>query len=133
MLRLRSTQFELERVQSRLFRLKRVHDQGFGKGTLSEGTTTARFFQQLQGERSVVTSHMATVRNVARLYTARNGGHDPTSRVFREGRTPQERPQKTPSVEREQQHAKPPTAPTRREEERPRVKKKTPEEEIQGP
>jgi hypothetical protein len=133
MVRLRSTQFELERVQARLFRLKHVHDEGFGKGTLSDGTTTARFFQQLQGERSIVTSHMATVRNVARLYTARNGGQDPSSHAFRESRTLGEHPQKAPSVERTQKRIKPPPPPVKHEEEHPPKKKKIPEEENKGP
>jgi hypothetical protein len=139
MQRLRSTQFELERVQVRLLRLKRMHDQGFGKGTLSDGTTTARFFDQLQSERSVVTSHMATVRNVARLYAVRNAGQDPTRRVLAQPRTLEERSQKGPSLARPVHGTKPPPAPERQKQERPLrqepplKKKEIPEEENQGP
>ncbi len=45
MLRLRKTQFLLERVYFRLLRLKTLHDQGIGKGTLPGGITTDRFFR----------------------------------------------------------------------------------------
>ena len=37
---LRRTQFLLERVQNRLLRLKRLHDQGHGRGTIAGGVTT---------------------------------------------------------------------------------------------
>jgi hypothetical protein len=134
MLRLRATQFQLERVQARLFRLKRIHDLGFGRGTLPGGTTTTRFFDQLQGERSVVNSHMATVRNVARLYAVRNDGQDPTSRtqMLRQRTVPQGRPQKAPSpLERPAHQPKAAARAERPSKERP-LKKKIPGEPNQG-
>ena len=88
MMRLRKSQFLLERVYFRLLRLKTLHDQGIGKGTLPGGITTDRFFDQLQRERGDVELRMATVRNVARLYARRNRNEDPTSY------TPRFRPEK---------------------------------------
>jgi hypothetical protein len=136
LLRLRATQFQLERVQARLFQLKRIHDQGFGRGTLPGGMTTARFFNQLQGERNVTDSHMATVRNMARLYAVRNGGQDPTSRaqMLRQKTVRQERPQspqKVPSLERPAHLPKAPAKPKRPAKELP-VKKKLPGKPDQG-
>jgi len=86
LLRLRRAQFLLERVQFRLLRLKRLHDQGFGQGTLPGGLTTNQFFDQVLRDRPEVNGHMATIRNLARLYAFRNGGADPTSYslMFRE-------------------------------------------------
>ncbi|HTP59693.1 MAG TPA: FecR family protein [Spirochaetia bacterium] len=86
LLRLRRAQFLLERVQFRLVRLKRLHDQGYGQGTLPSGATTTQFFDQLMRDRPAVNGHMAAIRNMARLYSLRNGGADPTSYsvMFRE-------------------------------------------------
>lgn len=103
MLGLRRTQFLLERVQFRLLRLKRLHDQGYGRGTLSGGVTTSEFFDQLQHERTDVNTRMAAIRNVARLYALRNGGTDPTSYslLFRQ-RYREKRPQGPLRLQRRQ-------------------------------
>lgn len=79
MLRLRRTQFVLERVYYRLLRLKALHDQGYGRGNLSGSLTTTQFFDQLQRERRDVEMRMATVRYVMRLYVRRNNDQDPTN------------------------------------------------------
>ncbi len=82
-LRLRRTQFLLERVYYRLLRLKRVHDEGFGRGSISAQLTTDQFFDQLQRERGDVEMRMAAVRYVTRLYARRNNGEDPTAYSLR--------------------------------------------------
>jgi len=103
LLRLRRAQFLLERVQFRLLRLKRLHDQGYGQGTLPSGMTTGQFFDQLVNDRPTVDGHMATIRNLARLYTLRNGGADPTthSLAFRE--PARENPAREPLGQRRRQ------------------------------
>lgn len=89
-LRLRRTQFLLERVYYRLLRLRRLHDEGYGRGSISASLTADQFFDQLQRERSGVELRMANVRYVVRLYARRNGGEDPTSYSLRF--RPRERP-----------------------------------------
>jgi hypothetical protein len=101
--RLRRTQFLLERVQFRLVRLKRLHDQGYGQGTLPSGVTTTRFFDQLLRDRAEVNGHMAAVRNLARLYAVRNGGADPTSYALMFRERLRERPPREPPRMRRQQ------------------------------
>ena len=81
--RLRSTQFLLERTQYRLLRLKVLHDQGYGRGSLPGAGTTSQFFDQLQKEHAGIDQRMAAVRNATRLYARRNGGADPTSYAMR--------------------------------------------------
>jgi hypothetical protein len=83
MARLRRTQFMLERSYYRLLRLKSFHDQGYGHGTISGSLSTEQFFNQLQREGRDVEGHMATVRNVTRLYARRNNGVDPTNYSLR--------------------------------------------------
>jgi FecR protein len=77
LVRLRRTQFQLERVIFRLERLKRVHDRGFGAGTLSGGVTTAQFFQRLDSERPDVEQKLAQTRYVTKMYGKRNEGRVP--------------------------------------------------------
>ena len=79
MARLRQTQFMLERSYYRLQSLKTLHDQGYGHGTISGSLRTEQFFDQLKREGHDVEGHMATVRNVTRLYARRNNGVDPTN------------------------------------------------------
>jgi hypothetical protein len=75
--RLRRTQFSLERVTFRLARLKRVHDRGFGAGTLSGGVTTDQFFQRVESERAEVQRRLALSRYVTKMYGRRNEGRLP--------------------------------------------------------
>jgi hypothetical protein len=77
-------------VYYRLLRLRRLHDEGYGRGSISASLTTDQFFDQLQRERSGVELRMANVRYVVRLYARRNGGEDPTSYSLRF--RPRERP-----------------------------------------
>lgn len=76
--RLRETQFLLERVDHRLSQLKKLHDQGVGKGTIREGLTTMAFFDRFEKERKVLELQLAAVRHVVKLFASRNGGYDPT-------------------------------------------------------
>lgn len=76
MIRLRRTQFLMERVHARLLRLKVLHDQGYGRGALTGAMTTTQFFDQLQRDRRDVEHRMATVRYVRRLYLRRNNDVD---------------------------------------------------------
>lgn len=80
--RLRQEQFQMERVYYRLQGLKRLHDQGFGHGTISGAQSTGQFFDRFQQDRRVVEGRMSTVRYVARLYARRNNGLDPTTRAL---------------------------------------------------
>ena len=133
MMRLRATQFTLERVQARLLRLKRLHDQGLGRGTLPGGVSTENFFSELQRDHNVVNSHMATVRNVARLYTLRNGGQDPSShsQMFRQRQLRQERLRAGPVLSKPSTRTKVPIRPEKRPQEQLLKKKKIPGENEQ--
>ncbi|HVO39322.1 MAG TPA: FecR family protein, partial [Spirochaetia bacterium] len=79
--RLRQEQFVMERVHYRLVALKRLHDQGFGRGAISGTQSTEQFFSQFQNERKGAEARMSTVRYAAKLYARRNNGLDPTSRA----------------------------------------------------
>ncbi|HUJ74628.1 MAG TPA: FecR family protein, partial [bacterium] len=50
--RMRRAQFQLERVTYRLQRLRAIHDQCIGVGTLDGGVTTAQFFARVDTERA---------------------------------------------------------------------------------
>jgi hypothetical protein len=72
--RLRTAQFQLERVTWRLRRLKALHDTGVGVGRLDGGVTTAQFFGRLDRERAAVSEALATTRLLGKLYAKRNDG-----------------------------------------------------------
>jgi hypothetical protein len=78
--RIRATVFRLERVEVRLLRLKRLHDQGIGRGTVNSGLTTDRFYAEFSAQRVELERKLALVRLTARMYASRNGGEDPTAR-----------------------------------------------------
>jgi hypothetical protein len=77
LVRLRSAQFQLERVQARLVRLARLHARGIGAGTLEGGITTKQFFEKLLTERKDVTRALARVRWIAKQYVKRNDDREP--------------------------------------------------------
>ena len=77
LVRLRRTQFQLERVAFRIARLQAVHARGFGVGTLDGGVTTAQFFARFQSERRDVEGKLAQARFVTKMYVRRNEGRLP--------------------------------------------------------
>jgi hypothetical protein len=72
--RLRTAQFQIERVAWRLRRLKALHDNGVGVGALDGGVTTAQFFARLERERTGVEEALATTRLLSKLFVKRNNG-----------------------------------------------------------
>ncbi len=75
---LRETQFLLERVRFRLILLRELHEQGFGRGEIRSGLTTAAFFDRFDRDRGDLGRQLAMVRFAVKLYTHRNDGRDPT-------------------------------------------------------
>lgn len=75
---LRETQFLLERVRFRLARMEEYHQQGFGRGEIARGLTTADFFERFDKDRARLVHQLASVRFAIKLYTHRNDGRDPT-------------------------------------------------------
>jgi len=78
---LRETQFLLERVYFRLLGLKDYHDQGFGRGELGRGVSTAAFFERFERDSTELEREMAAVRAAVRLLVKRSNGVDPTAIV----------------------------------------------------
>ena len=77
LVRLRRTQFQLERVSFRLARLATCHEKGFGVGTLEDGVTTTQFFERVDRERADVERKLALTRYVAKMYAKRSEGKEP--------------------------------------------------------
>jgi hypothetical protein len=77
LVRLRRTQFQLERVHFRLARLMAYNARGIGTGTLDGGLTTAQFFERFANERKDVQQKLALTRSVSKMYLKRNEGRLP--------------------------------------------------------
>jgi hypothetical protein len=76
--KLRKTLFRFERIYYRLMELKEYYDQGYGRGLISTGMTSAQFFQRFEREKKTLERTMASIRYVAKLYALRNDGSVPT-------------------------------------------------------
>jgi hypothetical protein len=75
--RMRTTQFQLERVSYRLERLRRLSERGIGVGSIDGGVATAAFFAQVQNERAELQRKLAETRHVAKMYARRSEGRLP--------------------------------------------------------
>jgi hypothetical protein len=71
---LRRVLFIFERIYYRVIELKSYHDEGLGKGTLSDGTTTVQFFNMVENEKKELAEKVAMVRFIMKLYNERNDG-----------------------------------------------------------
>ena len=59
-------------------RRKTFLEQGLGDGEISNGLTTATFFDRFDKDGPELERQLASVTLAVKLYTHRNGGHDPT-------------------------------------------------------
>lgn len=69
---LRRILFIFERVYFRIIELKSYHDEGLGRGTLQDGTTTTQFFNIVENEKSELARKVAKVRFIMKLYNERS-------------------------------------------------------------
>lgn len=77
MLEMRGTLFMFERIYYRLLELREYYDQGYGRGIMSNGQSSAAVFRQLDREHALLDSQMSMVRYITKLYAERNGGDVP--------------------------------------------------------
>jgi hypothetical protein len=81
LLELRKVLFIFERIYFRLAELEGYFEQGYGRGNIQAGLSSAGFFQRFDAEKRELARKMAEVRYVTKLYAARNEGVFPTDRA----------------------------------------------------
>ena len=69
--------FTFERAYRKLAMLKVYHDQGFGVGSLKNGTSTSQFFTNMKNDGIDII--IAKIRYIYKLYAKRNDGTVPAS------------------------------------------------------
>ncbi len=77
LLAIRKILFLYERVYFRVQELAGYHEQGYGRGQVRAGMSTASFFQRFDQEKKDLQSKMDQVRYVTKLYALRNDGSFP--------------------------------------------------------
>jgi hypothetical protein len=77
LLKIRGTLFLFERVYFRVLELADYHREGYGRGKLSDGTTTDQFFAKVEQERAQQARRLSRVQFAARMYAERNDGEFP--------------------------------------------------------
>jgi hypothetical protein len=85
LLEIRRILFIFERVYFRLAELESYHRQGYGRGLIRPGLSSAEFFQAFDRDRVELGRQMARVRYIVKLYALRNEGSFPLGRFSREG------------------------------------------------
>jgi len=75
---LRKTLYVFERVYFRLDELERYYQEGYGRGSVQPGLSSAEFFRTFDRDRQTLARQMAEVRYVTKLYALRNEGRFPT-------------------------------------------------------
>lgn len=85
LLALRKILFLFERIYFRLQELEAYHEQGYGRGQVRPGLSTAGFFLQFDQEAKGFRDKMAQVRYITKLYAQRNDGAFPTDSFEGEG------------------------------------------------
>ncbi|MBN2551364.1 MAG: FecR domain-containing protein [Spirochaetales bacterium] len=84
LLQLRRILYIFERVYHRLIELEDYYSQGYGRGQIEAGLSSAAFFQRFDREKSGLAEKMAEVRYLTKLYAKRNDGNFPTD-LFEQG------------------------------------------------
>jgi len=84
LLQLRRILYIFERVYHRLIELEDYYSQGYGRGQIEPGLSSAAFFHRFDREKSGLAEKMAEVRYLTKLYAKRNDGNFPTD-LFEQG------------------------------------------------
>jgi hypothetical protein len=78
LLALRKTLYMFERVYFRLVELEGYYREGYGRGQIEPGLSSAAFFNRFNREKRELGEKMAELRYITKLYAKRNGGNFPT-------------------------------------------------------
>ena len=78
LLKLRKILYLFERVYFRLVELEGYYRQGYGRGQIEPGLSSAAFFNRFNREKEVLGRQMAALRYLTKLYAKRNDGVFPT-------------------------------------------------------
>jgi hypothetical protein len=84
LLELRKVSYIFERVYFRLIELEGYYRQGYGRGEIEPGLSSAAFFNRFDREKQQLGEQMAEVRYITKLYAERNNGNFPTD-LFEQG------------------------------------------------
>ncbi len=74
---IRKVLFMFERVYFRVLELSEYHDQGYGRGNIDAGTSSADFFRRVMNDKVTLEQRMQEIRYIMKLYAKRNDGSLP--------------------------------------------------------
>ena len=78
LLELRKILYIFERVYFRLVELEGYYREGYGRGQIEPGLSSAAFFNRFNREKEELGKKMAELRYITKLYAKRNDGNFPT-------------------------------------------------------
>jgi hypothetical protein len=78
LLELRKILYIFERVYFRLIELEDYYREGYGRGQIEPGLSSAAFFNRFDREKQELGEKMAELRYITKLYAKRNDGNFPT-------------------------------------------------------
>jgi hypothetical protein len=84
LLELRKILYIFERVYFRLIELEGYYREGYGRGQIEPGLSSAAFFNRFNREKQELGKKMAELRYITKLYAKRNDGNFPTD-LFEQG------------------------------------------------
>jgi hypothetical protein len=84
LLELRKILYMFERVYFRLIELEGYYREGYGRGQIEPGLSSAAFFNRFNQEKRELGEKMAELRYITKLYAKRNDGNFPTD-LFEQG------------------------------------------------
>ena len=84
LLALRKILYMFERVYFRLIELEGYYREGYGRGQIEPGLSSAAFFNRFNREKRELGEKMAELRYITKLYAKRNSGNFPTD-LFEQG------------------------------------------------
>ena len=84
LLELRKILYMFERVYFRLIELEGYYREGYGRGQIEPGLSSAAFFNRFNREKRELGEKMAELRYITKLYAKRNDGNFPTD-LFEQG------------------------------------------------
>jgi len=84
LLELRKILYMFERVYFRLIELEGYYREGYGRGQIEQGLSSAAFFNRFNREKRELGEKMAELRYITKLYAKRNNGNFPTD-LFEQG------------------------------------------------
>jgi hypothetical protein len=84
LLELRKILYIFERVYFRLIELEGYYREGYGRGQIEPGLSSAAFFNRFNREKQELAEKMAELRYITKLYAKRNNGDFPTE-LFEQG------------------------------------------------